>query len=106
MDKLKLIEAILGSNCLDEAKQEFWEIGKDYCVRTVTMIYIGVLKNLNGQELLLEDVAWVPDTSRWNEFVRGKEPHEMEPYENDVIISRGAILDATVMDKKIKRKVI
>jgi hypothetical protein len=106
MDKLKLIEAILESKCENSNKKEFWEIGKDYCVRTVTMIYVGILKDFNDQELLLEDVAWIPDTSRWNEFIGGKAPNEMEPYQNDVIIGRGSILDATVLTKRIEREVI
>jgi hypothetical protein len=84
----------------------FWELGKDYVVRTVTMIYLGKLKAVNETELLLEDCAWIPDTSRWNEFLDGKKPNEMEPYKNDVIIGRGALLDATVMSKKITREVI
>jgi hypothetical protein len=106
MDKLKLIEAILESDCKSTNKKEFWKIGEDYCIRTVTMIYIGILKDFNDQELLLEDVAWVPDTSRWNEFLCGKKPQEMEPYQNDVIIGRSAILDATILKKRIERTVI
>lgn len=106
MDKLKLIEAILESTCETKQVKEFWEIGKDYCVRTVTMIYIGILKDFNDQELLLEDVAWIPDTSRWNEFLAGKKPNEMEPYQNDVIIGRTSILDATVLKKRIERTIV
>lgn len=85
---------------------DFWETGKDYVVRTVTMIYLGNLKAVNNNELLLEDCAWIPDTSRWSEFLDGKKPNEMEPYKNDVIIGRQAILDATIMDKKLKRELL
>ena len=99
-----LLKLIDGETHLE--RKEFWEIGKDYMVRTVTMIYLGVLKNFNDKELLFEDVAWIPETSRWNEFVRGAKPNEMEPYPNDVIIGRSALLDATVMTKKIEREVI
>ncbi len=87
-------------------KQEFWNIGETYIVRTVTMIYLGKLKGFNSQELLLEDCAWIPDTSRWNEFVRGKKPYEMEPYEEDVIVGRGALVDATPMKHEMKREVV
>lgn len=107
MDKMKLIEAIIGCESKsDPTRKEFWEIGKDYVVRTVTMIYLGVLKDYNDKELLLEDCAWIPDTSRWNEFLNGTKPKEMEPYQNDVIIGRGAILDATIMKSKIKREIL
>jgi hypothetical protein len=102
-----LVKLLLGENHQEEKSSvEFWEIGKDYMIRTVTMIYLGVLKNFNDKELLFEDVAWIPETSRWNEFVNGAKPNEMEPYPNDVIIGRSALLDATVMTKKIKREVI
>jgi hypothetical protein len=59
-----------------------------------------------NRELLFEDCAWIPDTSRWNEFLSGSKPKEMEPYQNDVIIGRGSILDATIMKPKVKREVI
>ena len=70
------------------------------------MIYLGQLKALNETELLLEDCAWIPDTSRWNEFLNGKKPNEQEPYQNDVIIGRGAILDATIIDNRPKLEVL
>lgn len=89
-----------------EFKEDFWKIGKGYVVRTVTMIYIGELKAINQTELLLEKCAWIPDTGRWNEFLIGKKPSEMEPYKNDVIIGRGALLDATIIDYNIKIEVL
>lgn len=104
--KQELILTLLG---IKETKAEakcFWEIGKDYVVRTITMIYLGNLKAISETELLLEDCAWIPDTSRWNEFLNGKKPNEMEPYKNDVIIGRNAILDATIMTAKVKREIL
>lgn len=56
--------------------------------------------------IILEDCAWIPDTSRWSEFLQGKKPQEMEPYNQDVIVYKGALLDATKMTKKIKRELI
>ncbi len=101
--KQNLILQLLG---LDTEKptttKSFWEIGKVYVVRTVTMIYLGRLRDINDTELLLTDCAWIPDTSRWNEFLKGKKPNEMEPYVNDVIIGRGALLDATILSGTIK----
>lgn len=110
MNKLELIKAILDSD-YDETRPvsnngSFWKIGSDYVVRTVTMIYLGKLKDLNKDELLLEDCAWIPDTSRWNEFLNGTKPCEMEPYPYNVIIGRGAILDATEHRSKMKREVL
>ena len=105
--KEKLILSLLELDTKPQGSTEcFWEIGKDYVVRTVTMIYLGNLKALNHQELLLGNVAWIPDTSRWSEFLKGARPNEMEPYVNDVIVGRGSLLDATEMSQKIARCVI
>ena len=107
MTKLDTIKALLEDGSDDKkSTSEFWKVGSSYIVRTVTMIYVGKLKALNATELLLKDCAWIPETSRWNEFVNGKDPNEMEPYKNDVIISRGALLDATVYDGEFNIKVI
>ena len=106
MDKIKMIELILGMNNCKSEQKNFWQIGEDYVVRTVNMIYLGKLKDVNETELLLEDCAWIPETSRWNEFLNGKKPNEMEPYNQDVIIGRGAMLDATVFKQKSKREVL
>jgi len=106
ISKETLINPLTNETQPKTADGSFWEIGKDYVVRTVTMIYLGNLKAVNDGELLLEDVAWIPDTSRWNEFLDGSKPDEMEPYKEDVIIGRQALLDATVMRKRIKREVL
>ena len=105
--KEKLILTLLGQNEKEDKQiskneeNDFYEIGKVYVVRTVTMIYLGKLKAKNNNELLLTEAAWIPDTSRWNEFLKGEKPNEMEPYFNDVIISKGGILDSTVMSAKM-----
>ena len=86
--------------------ESFYEVGKDYVVRTVTMIYLGEIKSESSDSLILTNCAWIPDTSRWSDFLQGKKPNEMEPYQNDVIVYKGAILDATKQNKVIKREVI
>jgi hypothetical protein len=99
---------ILGLLNLDNetVANKFYEIGEDYVVRTVTMIYLGKLKAEFNDSLILEDCAWIPDTSRWSEFLQGKKPAEMEPYPEDVIVYKGGFLDATKMKTKIKRELL
>lgn len=105
--RLAILTSLLGGDGKKVNGSTFWKIGRTYLVRTVTMIYIGDLKEIiNDQELVLEDCAWIPETSRWNEFLNGKKPNEMEPYPNDVLIGRGAILDVTEYKEKIKREVL
>ena len=58
------------------------------------MIYLGKLKEETADALILEDCAWIPDTSRWSEFLQGKKPNEMEPYSEDVIVYKGASLNS------------
>lgn len=89
-----------------EPNISFYKVGEDYVLRTVTMIYLGKLKQETHEALILEDCAWIPDTSRWSEFLQGKKPNEMEPYSEDVIVYKTALLDATKMKNKIKRELI
>ena len=86
--------------------KSFYETGVDYVVRTVTMVYLGEIKEETDTYIILTDCAWIPDTSRWNEFLNGEKPQEMEPYQNDVIVYKTAMLDATKMSKKIKREIL
>ena len=103
--KEKLILSLLGLDDNTNTKS-FYEIGKVYIVRSVTMIYLGKLKSEDSVSLVFEECAWIPDTSRWSEFLAGKKPNEMEPYCNDVIVYKTAILDATELTKNIKIELI
>lgn len=75
----------------------FMEIGKDYFIRTVTHYFTGRLIWVGEKEIVLEDVAWIADTGRFNQFVAGKTVNEVEPFiaGKAVIIGRGAIIDMT-----------
>lgn len=73
----------------------FLEVGKVYLIRTVTMIYTGVLKAQSKNELLLSDAAWIAETERWAQSCKDEVFKEVEPYYRDVILFKGAILDIT-----------
>lgn len=104
--KEKLILSLLGLEDKKQVTNSFYKVGHDYFVRTVTMIYLGQIKSEDSEALVLKDCAWIPDTSRWSEFLKGEKPNEMEPYVNDIIIYKSAILHATELTKKIKRELI
>ena len=73
-----------------------WQIGQPYIIRTVTMINCGKLVWIGDKELVLSDAAWIADTGRWYDcLVDASVVNEAEPYVDDVIIGRGAIVDAT-----------
>lgn len=75
----------------------FMELGKDFFIRTVTHYFTGRLIWVGEKELVFEDVCWIADTGRFNEFVGGGKANESEPFKkgSSVIIGRGAIIDMT-----------
>ena len=95
------------SNC--EAKKETidngpWEVGKKYFIRTVTMHLTGELISVSDKELVLKDGAWIADSGRFNEAIRDIEKcKEVEPFENNVIVGRGSIIDATAISNIITK---
>lgn len=78
-----------------------YQLNEKYLIRTVTMIYAGVLKKVFKNELVLNRAVWIPSTKRWMETASTGEVDECEPYppERDVIVCRGAILDVVAVPK-------
>lgn len=84
---------------MDNEKTHPFKLGKNYFIRTVTMAISGRLDFVGDKELSLSNASWVADTGRFNEFlVDTAKVNENEPFKNDVIIGRGAIIDATIVD--------
>jgi hypothetical protein len=101
MDKYKLIKLLLQD---DESKSKeesdtFLEIGKNYLIRTVTMIYTGKVKKIRGNEVQLEKAAWIADTGRFADSLKSCDFDEVEPYYRDVVLCRSCFLDYTEIDK-------
>jgi hypothetical protein len=72
-----------------------WEIGKNYLIRTVTMIDTGKLVAVGSQELVLESAAWIADTGRFTGALQTVIFSEVEPFpEGKLIIGRGSVIDA------------
>lgn len=77
-----------------------WEVGKNYLIRTVTMIDTGRLVEVTPQELVLEDAAWIADTGRFAQAIEKADFGEVEPFPTGrVIIGRGSIIDAVQIQK-------
>lgn len=76
-------------------QESVWEIGKNYLIRTVTMIQLGKLKRVTSQELVLSEACWVADTGRFNVALEKGTLNEVEMFQRDVIVGRGGIIDAT-----------
>ena len=81
-----------------------YKIGENYLVRTVTMIITGRIIAVYPTELVVEDAAWIADTGRFADNLISCDFSEVEPFPNgEVIIGRGAIVDACVI-KTLPRK--
>lgn len=61
-----------------------FKIGKSYFFRTVTYHLTGRVKAVVGKFLVLEDAAWIADSGRFSDFVKGSptEGLEVEPIGN------------------------
>jgi hypothetical protein len=77
-----------------------WQVGQPYFIRTVTMYLTGRLIAVHPQELVIEDAAWIADTGRFAQFADNGEAEEVEPFPHrrEVIIGRGSVIDAFVLD--------
>ena len=82
-------------------KKGVWQVGKNYVIRTVTMIQVGKLIEVTDNELVLSDASWVADTDRWTQFLKNGTVSEVELFCNDVIVGRNSIIDATIWNHKL-----
>lgn len=73
-----------------------YEIGKKYFIRAVTFHYIGEVKEIyNNEILVLKNASWIAESGRFNAALATGELSEVEPYINDVFVHLSAIVDAT-----------
>jgi hypothetical protein len=77
-----------------------YHINENYFIRTVTFHYTGKLKGVFEHELLLSEACWIPDDGRFADALKTGNFNEVEPYpcDEDVIIGRGALIDATIFN--------
>lgn len=94
MDKLKLKEAIMSSDCKEEAHKEMpFSVGEKVFIRTVTHYLMGRIKAVVGGFLVLSDAAWIADTGRFMNAMERGELREVEPVTCDVRVNTEAIID-------------
>lgn len=76
--------------------QSPYRVGENYFIRTVTFHYTGKLTAVFDQEIVLENAAWIADDGRFADALKKGTFNEVEPYPvGEVVIGRGAIVDAT-----------
>ena len=77
-----------------------WNIGKNYLIRTATMIDVGRLVAVTDHELVLEDASWVADTGRFAKALETSDFSEVEMFpKGQVIVGRSALIDAVMITK-------
>jgi hypothetical protein len=82
-----------------------WVIGQAYFIRTATYHATGRLKAIYDQELVFSEAAWIADSGRFNAALVSGSFSEVEPFPNDLIIFRGAGVDATTLDTPLPSSV-
>lgn len=99
--EIKQIQSLMGTT----VDTHPYQIGKNYLIRTVTMIQTGKLVAVTNQELVLEQAAWIADTGRFSECLKTGEFNEVEPFMNKIIVGRGSVIDATEFSHSLPTKV-
>ncbi len=102
LGQIKDLQNIFNSKTIDTPCP--FEIGEKYLIRTVTFTYTGQLKSKDSNFLVLQECDWIADTGRFSEALEDQDRfNEIEPFKNDVIIAKGAIVDATKIVKLIRK---
>jgi len=81
-----------------------YKVGEKYFVRTVTYHYVGKLAQITDTELVLDQASWVADSGRWANALKTGVLSEVEPYLGRVILSRAAIVDASVWNHDLPKE--
>ncbi len=80
-----------------------FKVGENYLVRTVTMIILGRLDEVHNSELLMSSASWIADTGRFYDALKTGKLNEVEPFVDDVIVGRNAIVDASIWSHVLPR---
>jgi hypothetical protein len=97
LGQIKEIQSLVGGSN-QASPNSLYKVGEKYLVRTVTHYYTGKLKAVSNNEMILEDACWIADTGRFYDCLKDGLSvfKEAEPFVNDAIINRAAVVDATV----------
>lgn len=83
-----------------------FEIGKNYLIRTATHIDVGQVVAVGPTEIVMINASWIADTGRYHNALMEGTLSEVEPYPpgQQVIIGRGALIDATQWNHPLPRE--
>lgn len=103
--QVKEIQKLLGTSSPQTQNEDCpFEIGENYLIRTVTFTLTGKIKSKTNSFLVLEQADWIADTGRFSLALEDSDKfNEVEPFKNDCIVAKGAIVDATKIVKLIHK---
>lgn len=80
-------------------------LNKNVIIRTVTMIYTGLLVGITKDEFILVDCSWIPETDRYMSFVAEGKVKECEPFPSGlrVYVNRGALMERCELKASLPR---
>lgn len=83
-----------------------YQVGKNYFIRTVTHHLTGQLVRVTAKELVLKDAAWISDDGRFMQALKDGALNEVEPFPDgdEVVVGRGALIDAVIWRHELPRK--
>lgn len=86
-------------------KDHPYKIGKNYLIRTVTMCLVGKLEWVGEKELVLSQASWVADTGRFSSALANgletEDNSEIKRFIDDVVVGRGALVDACIYQHEL-----
>lgn len=100
----KQLSSLLGGTKGTE-DDSHWKVGENYFIRTVTHHLTGKLEKVTDKELVLSSASWIADSGRFHNALRDGELSEVEPFvAEQVVVGRGALIDACVWEHELPRK--
>lgn len=91
--EIKHIQSLLRGGSSDSGHP--YQVGQNYFIKTVTHYLTGKIIKVTPKEIVLQDAAWIADTGRFHDFIKTGKVNEVEPFDDDVILGRGSVVDAT-----------
>ena len=98
----------LFGNKAETSKSHPFKIGESYFIRTVTMSHLGKLEAVYDDILVFSNASWVADCGRLSDAmtsgIEALPSSEIEPFVNEILVGRGALIDMTIYNFPLPTK--
>jgi hypothetical protein len=105
IDSIRAALALIGepvTPSVANTGSSFFEIGKSYFIRTVTLYQVGRVVAVSGQFVKLEDASWIADTGRFADALKSGDFAEIEPV-GESYVNLGSIIDFFPFEHKLPK---